>query len=229
MAAHLATALDLHRATPPSWIDFGRVYRDVPAAWGPKPCGLTDGHSAAGQHPSPPRNYAGSVLPPVRSKALRYSPVVPVSLKYAVVERERRFLVGRIPDGVTRVSQITDRYLEGTRLRLREVVDGNGTVTRKVGHKVRLTDGPDEVACTSMYLDDAEWGTLIRLPARTLRKTRHVVARDGVRVAVDRFEHGTLLAEIDDGDRPPVELPGWLDVIRDVSHDERWTGAQLAH
>ena len=182
-----------------------------------------------GQHPSPPQNYAGSVLPPVRSKALRYSPVVPVSLKYAVVERERRFLVERIPDGVTRVSQITDRYLEGTRLRLREVVDGNGTVTRKLGHKVRLTDGPDEVACTSVYLDDAEWGTLIRLPARTLRKTRHVVARDGVRVAVDRFEDGTLLAEIDDGDRPPVELPGWLDVIRDVSHDERWTGAQLAH
>lgn len=95
-------------------------------------------------------------MPPVRSKALRYGPVVPVSLKYAVVERERRFLVGRIPDGVTRVSQITDRYLEGTRLRLREVVGGNGTVWRKLGHQVRLTDGPDEVACTSMYLDDAE-------------------------------------------------------------------------
>lgn len=169
--------------------------------------------------------------PPVRSKALGYCPVVPVSLKYAVVERERRFLVERIPDGVTRVCQITDRYLMGTRLRLREVVDGDGdgTVTRKLGHKVRLTDGPDEVACTSMYLDDAEWGTLIRLPARALRKTRHVVARDGVRVDVDRFEDGTLLAEIDDGDRPPVELPGWLGVMGDVSHEERWTGAQLAH
>lgn len=87
---------------------------------------------------------------------------------------------------------------------------------------------PSEVACTSIYLDDTEWALLLNVPARILRKTRHIVERDGLTVAVDQFEDGTLLAEIDDGDQPPADLPDWLAVIADVSDDERWTGGQLA-
>ena len=97
-----------------------------------------------------------------------------VSLKYAVVERERRFLVLSIPDGVVDVQLIVDRYVDGTRLRLREVRRPDGTVVRKLGHKVRLGDGPAEVACTNLYLDDEEWRVLRALPARELRKRRHV-------------------------------------------------------
>jgi hypothetical protein len=52
--------------------------------------------------------------------------------------------------------------------------------------------------------------------------------RDGVVVAVDEHEDGTLIAEIDDRDRPSLFVPGWLDVVEDVSGDERWTGASLA-
>jgi hypothetical protein len=63
-------------------------------------------------------------------------------------------------------------------------VDHDGTVVRKLGHKVRLSAGPREVACTSMYLDD--------------------------------------------GDLPPVEVPAWLSVVREVTDDEGWTGASLA-
>lgn len=151
----------------------------------------------------------------------------PHGLKYAVVERERRFLLAAVPAGATVTRRIVDRYVVGTRLRLREVIEPDGTVVRKLGHKVRLTDGPAEVACTNMYLDQAEWETLLALPARVLRKTRHIVQRDGLLVAVDEHEDGTLIAEIDDGDRPPCPVPPWLDVIEDVSRDERWTGAGL--
>jgi len=153
---------------------------------------------------------------------------MPVSLKYAVVERERRFLVTSIPEGIVGRMEIRDRYIIGTRLRLREVAQ-DGSVTRKLGHKVRLTDGPAEVACTSIYLDDEEWALLSALPARTLQKTRHIVERDGFRILVDEHEDGPLIAEIDDGDTPPAEIPEWLDVIADVSEDEHWTGARLAH
>ncbi len=92
-------------------------------------------------------------------------PDVPVSLKYAVVERERRWLVRRIPEGVSSVRDIVDRYVTGTRLRLREVREADGTVVRKLGHKVRLSDGPAEVACTNLYLDDAEWASWPRCRA----------------------------------------------------------------
>jgi CYTH domain-containing protein len=153
---------------------------------------------------------------------------VPVSLKYAVVERERRFLVASLPEGVVGTKAIVDRYVTGTRLRLREVRDPDGSVVRKLGHKVRLGEGPSEVACTNFYLDTEEWTVLVELPARVLRKTRHLVHRDGLLVAIDQHEDGTLVAEIDDGGRPPLPVPDWLDVIEDVSGDERWTGAALA-
>ena len=153
---------------------------------------------------------------------------MPHPLKYAVVESERRFLLGSLPSGVSHTTEIVDRYLVGTRLRLREVVGADGDVVRKLGHKVRLTDGPDRIACTSVYLDDAEWALLTGLPARVLRKRRHHVHVDGVHVAVDELPDGTLLAEIDGGDQPVADVPAWLDVVREVTDDEAWTGAALA-
>lgn len=150
-----------------------------------------------------------------------------ISLKYAHVERERRYLLSELPDGVVSTRQLVDRHIAGTRLRLREVIK-NGAVTRKLGQKIRLGDGPQEVACTNFYLDDNEWDVLEQLPARILRKTRHLVERDGIRVAVDVFADGTIIAEIDDGENPSDLVPDWLTVIKDVSDDEQWTGSRLA-
>jgi CYTH domain-containing protein len=151
-----------------------------------------------------------------------------VNLKYAVVERERRFLVRAVPDGDVERREVVDRYVVGTRLRLREVRGDDGSLTRKLGHKVRLGVGASEVACTNLYLDDAEWALLADLPARVLRKRRHLVRRAGWVVAVDEHEDGTLVAEIDDGDAPSTLVPEWLDVVPEVTAEEIWTGAALA-
>lgn len=152
-----------------------------------------------------------------------------VSLKYAVIERERRFLLASLPEGVISTKEIADRYVLGTRLRLREVREDDGTVVRKLSHKVRLSDGPAEVACTNFYLNEQEWAALGALAAQVLRKKRHMLHRDGLVVAVDEHEDGTLIAEIDDRHQPSQFVPGWLDIVEDVSGDERWTGASLAH
>jgi CYTH domain-containing protein len=122
-------------------------------------------------------------------------------LNYAVVERERRFVVAGIPEGVTQTLRIEDYYIEHTLLRLRQVMAPDGSFTRKLGHKVRLGQGASAIAYTSMYLDEEEW--VLTLPHRTLHKTRHIVERDGAVVATDALEDGTLLAEIDDGDSAP--------------------------
>ncbi|HET7723025.1 MAG TPA: hypothetical protein VFK68_00165 [Propionibacteriaceae bacterium] len=148
--------------------------------------------------------------------------------RYARVERERRFLVRGVPAGVVRVLRIEDQYLDGTRLRLRETTDQDGNVLRKLGHKVRLGEDASAIAHTSLYLDDAEWSLLRTLPGRRLAKTRHIVERDGITLAVDRLDDGTLLAELDDGDAPPSAPPPWLSVIREVTGEERWTGGSLA-
>jgi len=56
-----------------------------------------------------------------------------------------------------------------------------------------------------------------------------MIHRDGLLVAVDEHDDGTLIAEIDDGDQPSDFVPEWLDVVDDVTADEAWTGARLAH
>jgi CYTH domain-containing protein len=155
---------------------------------------------------------------------------VTVSLKYAHVERERRWLLATLPELAGAPMMITDEYLVGTRLRLREVVEG-GSVVRKLGHKVRLDADAGEVACTNFYLDDAEWSALSGLPAQVLQKKRWRVARDGLPVAVDVFDGrlaGLVLAEIDRGSGPSRGLPTGFDVAADVTHDEAFTGAALA-
>jgi CYTH domain-containing protein len=152
-----------------------------------------------------------------------------VSLKYAVVERERRYLLRSLPEGVVETEGIVDRYVVGTRLRLREVHEQDGTVVRKLGHKVRLSEGPAEVANTNFYLNEDEWAVLEGLPVKVLRKKRHMVKRDGFVVAIDEHQNGTLIAEIDDRDRPSQYVPDWLDVLEDVSGDGYWTGASLAY
>lgn len=156
------------------------------------------------------------------------SQAVSVSLKYAVVERERCYLLARLPGGVSTTREIVDQYVTGTRLRLREVRESDGTIVRQFGHKVRLSDGPAEVACTNLYLDEQEWAVLAALPARVVHKRRHLVERDGLLVAIDEHEDGALVAEIDDGEHPSQDVPEWLDVLEDVSDQERWTGAHLA-
>lgn len=160
-----------------------------------------------------------------------------VSLKYAHVERERRWLLGSPPVDlpVESTLEITDHYLIGTRLRLREAVTDDGTVVRKLGQKIRLGEGPHEIACTSVYLDDGEWNLLTALAASTLRKQRRRFRLDGAAVAVDVFaDHcaGLVLAEVDRGAGPDLGLPEVLrqraEVVAEVTAEEAFTGAALA-
>jgi hypothetical protein len=57
--------------------------------------------------------------------------------KYPRIERERRFLLDRFPTAdVVRIRHITDRYIDGSRLRLREQTDDGGPTIFKLTQKV---------------------------------------------------------------------------------------------
>lgn len=140
------------------------------------------------------------------------------SLKYAHVERERRFLLDALPDlAGARVLRITDRYLDDTRLRLRLVEEDGCAPVHKLGQKVRL-DSVSTNAHTTMYLSSQEYAGLLQLPGRVLRKTRHLL--DGW--AFDVHESGLLLAETETDAEP------WFPVSREVSDDEAFSGGRLA-
>ena len=155
--------------------------------------------------------------------------------KYAQIERERRWLVRPDADPeaeALRCLLIEDRYVDGTRLRLRRMTD---LATGERAHKLsRKYEAPDPLArpIVTAYLTSGEHAVFAALPARELSKRRYTV-REGDRFFnVDRFE-GTLaglsLTEIeqeDDAALRILEPPQWAG--REVSHDLCYQGGALA-
>lgn len=151
-------------------------------------------------------------------------------LKYALVERERRFLLAGPPDQpATRVVAITDHYLTGTRIRLRratETTDRGRHVVYKLTQKIPGLDGRPGLI-TTMYLSDEEYRTLAVVPAAVLHKARHSVPPFGI----DVFE-GALSglhvaeAEFSSDEEMAAFSPGPF-VMAEVTGDHRFTGGHL--
>jgi hypothetical protein len=96
--------------------------------------------------------------------------------KYARIERERRFLLARFPEGITivRTRRITDRYIDGATLRLREQRHDGGPVVFKLTQKVPAPgNGAQQGLITNIYLTEREFELIARLPAKSLSKIRY--------------------------------------------------------
>jgi CYTH domain-containing protein len=157
------------------------------------------------------------------------------SPKYAHIERERRWLV----DPALRPSLdclpctlIEDRYVDGTRLRLRRMTDGQtGAIALKLTKKYEAAD-PLARPIVTAYLTEAEYAVFAALPARPLAKSRYKVIGGDQEFSIDCF-HGSLkgleLAEIewpDDAGLRGLDPPSWA--IRDVSDEPAYQGGALA-
>lgn len=152
------------------------------------------------------------------------------NLRYARIERERRFLVGRFPreQEIVRVRRITDRYIDGTNLRLREQTDESHSTVFK------LTQKSPAPACaaqqgyiTTMYLDRDSYGHLVHLPAKVLTKLRYSVPPFGIDVFEGPLE-GLILAEAEFDSAEEAEglrIPDFIS--HEVSTDARFTGGSL--
>lgn len=153
--------------------------------------------------------------------------------KYARVERERRFLLATPPalPAPTAGRQITDRYLPGTRLRLRRVeyLD-SGACELKLTQKVPAgRPGHIRGLITNIYLSAAEYDLLASLPAQVLSKRRFSVPP----LSIDIFDpplEGLVLAEAEFGtDEAARSFGPPRATIAEVTDDPRFTGAVLAH
>jgi CYTH domain-containing protein len=151
--------------------------------------------------------------------------------KYARIERERRFLLAGPPPPAAVIARrhITDRYLPGTRLRLRRI-EHPGSEDRefKLTQKVPANrPGYLQGLITNTYLSAAEYDLLASLPAAVLTKTRLSVPPLGI----DVFEpplHGLIMADAEfstDSEaqsfRPPAAA------VAEVTGDSRFTGGSL--
>jgi CYTH domain-containing protein len=150
--------------------------------------------------------------------------------RYAHPEREQRWIVSAAPTDLTPVASIVDRYIVGTRLRLRRS-ESEATLTYKLGQKVRDDPGnPEMVRLTNIYLSEDEYSALLLLPAAELHKTRsRTVWTDRV-VAIDRFHgrlDGLMLGEVELSPTDSLlPIPPWA--AEDVTNDDRFSGGALA-
>jgi hypothetical protein len=135
--------------------------------------------------------------------------------KYARSEIERRFLVRGVPDGeVLRVVDIDDRYLDGTRLRLRMQVERGGPAVFKLTQKVpRPGRHGEQGTITTVYLDEREHAALSILPAAALRKSRLSIAPYDVSTAA-AIVATTSTALIPTTPRSPRSPPGNSALLR---------------
>jgi len=162
--------------------------------------------------------------------------IVPDS-KYARVERERRYLLPDLPEGLTRADphlQITDNYITGTRLRLRKVRDPR---TNKWTVKFTQKFAPDaedlsRTTITNTYLNALEAEMMSIFNANEIRKNRYPFDFEGRRFAVDMFLgdlFGLVLAEVSfDTDQELDSFPKPAFAIADVTNDPVFAGGTLS-
>jgi CYTH domain-containing protein len=149
------------------------------------------------------------------------------SRKYARHELERRFLLAGMPPGrVTHTAAIVDRYLDGTRLRVRKMIDDDARVYYKLTQKVPAPNGAPGLI-TTVYLTEEEHARLAAVPARVLEKTRFGVPPFGVDVFAAPRD-GLFLAEVEFDCEPEMRRfapPPWA--IAEVTMDPRFAGGRL--
>lgn len=155
------------------------------------------------------------------------------SPKYAHIERERRWLMdpAKRPAVAAGHILIEDRYILGTRLRLRRMTDSaTGRAALKLTKKYGADD-PLARAIVTSYLDDAEYAVLAALPALPLTKRRYDLAAGAIVYSLDCFTGalaGLELAEIEWPDDAGLRgLPPPPGAIREVSDDRRYQGGSL--
>jgi CYTH domain-containing protein len=141
--------------------------------------------------------------------------------RYAHPEREQRWLLDAVPAGAADPVAIYDRYIIGTRLRLRHAGD-----VYKLGQKIPTAD--DAVSLTNIYLTRDEYDVFATLPARELRKRRRFMEWHDHRVAIDEFtDRDLVLAEVELApEEPYLPLPPFA--VKDVTGDITYTGGALA-
>src|SRR2546421_2927467 len=170
------------------------------------------------------------------AKLTNQNVVIPES-KYARVERERRFLLRDLPEGLSRTDhhfQITDNYITGTRLRIRRVRDPK---TNKwiVKFTQKFASNPADLSrtiITNIYLNAIEAETLAIFEANEIRKNRYRFEFEDRKFSVDMFLgdlFGLVLAEVSFAtDEEMDNFPSPPFAVADVTNNEIFTGGRLS-
>lgn len=154
--------------------------------------------------------------------------------KYSRYEHERKWLLsGEVLSDLenTGHSKIIDRYLSGSRLRLRKAIDSeSGKVAYKLTKKYGIGDEFSE-PITTIYLSEGEYDIFAALSHCSIEKRRYKLEVSGLTYSVDVFEkthQGLILAEIEcDSREALLKVPSPPYGLKEVTADEQYSGGFL--
>jgi CYTH domain-containing protein len=155
--------------------------------------------------------------------------------KYARLELERRWRVNRAErpslEGLP-ATLIEDRYIIGTRMRLRRMAYAEQAETIWKLTKKYDTDRPEARPIVTTYLTESEYALLATLPAHPLRKCRYHLLIDDRTWSIDLFDDGLKgleLVEIEaanEAELASLNPPSWAG--DEITHDPRFQCGALA-
>lgn len=170
-----------------------------------------------------------------RKFRLRAAPSQAALAAHAAVAKRMEQVYLRPAEAAGRQPAEADRQdrAQGGGERVRRIEMPDGAVSYR--HTTKRRTGAFSWDEAEEPIDEAEWADALRRAdpdRRTIRKTRHVVANGDQTLEIDVFDDppGLVVVEVElRSEDEAVELPQWLGEWHEVTRDERYLNARLAH
>lgn len=156
-------------------------------------------------------------------------------MKYGKYEFERTFLLEKdCLEGkkIDSIKQIKDKYIDGTNLRLRKVIENNHT-TYKLTQKEKLNPvKPGVLKINTLYLSKVEFDKINVLKGIEIKKERHLLIFDHIRIGIDRIllkGKSIFIAEVEfetEQEMNTFKMP--LPNIMEITEELRYSGYEIA-
>lgn len=156
--------------------------------------------------------------------------------KTAQLELHRLFLIDALPEPLSLASshlQILDRYIEGTRMRLRRVRDPSSNQSTWILQQRFVSLNGSETRLAEIHLNAQEYALFERFGGPEIRKNRYFHEFDRVGMAFDLYLgplHGLMMARAEFETRENVddfETPGFA--IIEVTEEPFFSGENLVY
>ena len=152
------------------------------------------------------------------------------SQRYARLEIERRWLVAGDVSQLIHGQpsrEIEDRYLVGTRIRLRTLTSSDGSIQWRMCKKYERSPDQQFEFITNLYLSKQEFQVFAALPAEVSRKRRYPLAQGSLDLYAQPV--GVTIFEVDfasESEATAFQAPSFAGM--EITGVEAYSGAMLA-
>jgi len=155
-------------------------------------------------------------------------------MKYSRYEYERSYLLSDVPKFFEKIEtkQITDKYVEGTRIRLRKVLSNEEEIYKLTKKEALTPEKKGVLKINTIRLSKDEYEIMNALKGFIVKKKRTIIGVNKVRIGIDeiRLKSEILyIAEIEFKDEVTMnsfEMP--LNYEREITSDKHINGYKIA-